>query len=52
MKTSWKLLIFAVALMLVQSCGKKSSENSEDYAATETPAISAQAYTGGTSYKN
>ena len=42
MKNSWNLLIFAFALILVQSCGKKSSENTEEYAATETPAISAR----------
>jgi TonB family protein len=42
MKNSWKLVIFALALTLVQSCGKKSSENTEEYAATEAPAVSAK----------
>jgi TonB family protein len=42
MRNSWKLLIIAIALTIVQSCGKKSNENTEEYVATEVPVVSAK----------
>ncbi len=41
MKKILNTLIFAAALMLVQSCGKKSNENAEEYVVTETPVVEA-----------
>jgi TonB family protein len=45
MKKNLNILLVVATLLVSQACGKKSSENAEEYAATETPAVSASAVT-------